>query len=143
MPATVDGTQFAPPLSFENEAPLGGRQTSDGLSLVDIWRIVLKRRWVILALTVIGAVLGSIYSGTRVRLFESTATVDVNPTATNLGLSDLIQETLSSADERMPTELAHMQSNEVIFRTFPACFRQDAGECHNRKLPGRQGAGHD
>jgi capsular exopolysaccharide synthesis family protein len=122
MPAFVDGTQYAPPLSYEVETPLAGRapgtSAPEGLSLADIWRIVIKRKWVILALTVIGAVLGSVYSATRVRLFEATATVDVNPTATNLGLSDLIEESLSSADERMPTELAHMQSNEVIFRTI-------------------------
>ncbi len=118
MPALVDGTQYAPPLSFENETPLASRSSTEGLSLADIWRVIYKRKWVILALTVIGAVLGSIYSRTRVRLYEATATVDVNPSATNLGLSDLIQESLSSADERMPTELAHMQSNEVIFRTI-------------------------
>ena len=122
MPALVDGTQYAPPLSFETETPLAGRPAgstaSDGMSLIDIWRIVMKRRWVILALTVIGAVLGSIYSATRIRLYEASSTVDVNPTATNLGLSDLIEESLSSADERMPTELAHMQSNEVVFRTI-------------------------
>jgi succinoglycan biosynthesis transport protein ExoP len=122
MPALVEGTQYSPPLSFETETPLAGRPPgstgTEGMSLVDIWRIVLKRKWVILALTVIGAVLGSVYSATRVRLFEASSTVDVNPTATNLGLSDLIEESLSSADERMPTELAHMQSNEVIFRTI-------------------------
>ena len=131
MPALVDGTQFAPPLSFESETPLAGRgpgtAAAEGLSLVDIWRIVLKRKWVILALTIIGAVLGSVYSSTRVRLFEATATVDVNPSSTNLGLSDLIEESLSSADERMPTELAHMQANEVIFRTIKTLSQQHKG----------------
>ncbi len=127
MPALVDGTQYAPPLSFENETPLASRSSTEGLSLADIWRVIFKRKWVILALTVIGAVLGSIYSRTRVRLYEATATVDVNPSATNLGLSDLIQESLSSADERMPTELAHMQSNEVIFRTIQQLSREHQG----------------
>jgi uncharacterized protein involved in exopolysaccharide biosynthesis len=82
MPALVDGTQFAPPLSFEGETPLGGRAgvrtAGEGLTLHDIWRIVVKRKWIILALTVIGAVLGSMYSATRVRLYEATATVDIN-----------------------------------------------------------------
>jgi succinoglycan biosynthesis transport protein ExoP len=131
MPALVDGTQFAPPLSFEGETPLAGRAgvraSSEGLSLHDIWRIVLKRKWVILALTLIGAVMGSVYSATRVRLYEATATVDINPTATNLGLSDLIEESLSSADERMPTEIAHMSSNEVVFRTIRKLSIQHKG----------------
>jgi succinoglycan biosynthesis transport protein ExoP len=128
MPALVDGTQYAPPLSFENDTPLAGpRSSGEGLSLNDIWRIVLKRKWVILALTIIGAVLGSIYSSTRIRMYEASATVDVNPTATNLGLSDLVEESLSSADERMPTEIAHMQSNEVIFRTIKELARDHKG----------------
>jgi succinoglycan biosynthesis transport protein ExoP len=128
MPALVDGPQYAPPLSFENETPLAGpRSSGEGLSLNDIWRIVLKRKWVILALTIIGTVLGSIYSSTRISVYEASATVDINPTATNLGLSDLVEESLSSADERMPTEIAHMQSNEVVFRTIKELARDHRG----------------
>jgi hypothetical protein len=64
MPALVDGTQYAPLLSFENETPLAGpRSSGRSLSHHDIWRIVLKRKWVIVALTIIGAVPGSIDSG--------------------------------------------------------------------------------
>jgi capsular exopolysaccharide synthesis family protein len=146
MPALVDGTQYAPPLSFEGETPLagraGGRVSNEGLSLHDIWRIVLKRKWVILALTIIGAVMGSVYSATRVRLYEATATVDINPTATNLGLSDLIEESLSSADERMPTEIAHMSSNEVVFRTIKRLSLQHKGPFPHAfdKLPDPQAA---
>jgi capsular exopolysaccharide synthesis family protein len=146
MPALVDGPQYAPPLSFEGETPLAGRvagrPASEGLSLHDIWRIVLKRKWVILALTVIGAVLGSVYSATRVRLYEATSTVDINPTATNLGISDLIEESLSSSEERMPTEIAHMSSNEVVFRTIKELSLKHLGPFPHAfdKLPDPQAA---
>jgi len=147
MPALVDGPQYAPPLSFEGDTPLAGRSganrgASEGLSLHDIWRIVLKRKWVILALTVIGTVLGSVYSATRVKMYEATATVDINPTATNLGISDLIEESLSSTEERMPTEIAHMSSNEVVFRTIKQLALQHKGPFPHEfdKLPNPQAA---
>lgn len=146
MPALVDGTQYAVPLSFEGETPLagraGGRSSNEGLTLPDIWRIVVKRKWVILALTVLGAILGSVYSATRVKLYEASATVDINPSATNLGLSDLIEESLSSADERMPTEIAHMSSNEVIFRAIKQLSLQHKGPFPNAfdKIPEKESA---
>ena len=75
----------------------------------------------------IGLVLGYIYSKTRVPLYEGSATIDLNPSQTNMGLSDLIQESLSSEDVRLPTEVARMQSNLVVFDTIKELAQQHRG----------------
>jgi capsular exopolysaccharide synthesis family protein len=44
-----------------------------------------------------------------------------------MGLSDLIQESLSSEDVRLPTEVARMQSNLVVFDTIKELAQQHRG----------------
>ncbi len=122
-----DGLQYAPPLSNEADSPLAGRPAGDGLSLSDMWRIIYKRKWIILALVALFTGMGIIYSSTRVRLYEGTAMVDLNPSSTNMGLSDLIEQSLSSEDVRLPTEIARMQSNIVVFGTIKRLAQEHKG----------------
>lgn len=122
-----DGLQYAPALTLDSDSPLVSRPASDGLSLSDMWRIILKRKWVILALVVAFTGMGIVYSSTRVRLYEGMATVDLNPSSTNMGLSDLIEQSLSSEDVRLPTEIARMQSNLVVFGTIKRLALQHKG----------------
>ncbi len=122
-----DGLQYAPPLTIEGDSPLAPRAASDGLSLADMWRIILKRKWLILALVAVFTGIGIVYSSTRVRLYEGTATVDLNPSSTNMGLSDLIEQSLSSEDVRLPTEIARMQSNLVVFGTIKRLAAEHRG----------------
>ncbi len=105
----------------------GASSAKDGLSLSEIGRILLKWKWLILACLLVAIFLGYVYSKTRVPLYEGTATIDLNPSQTNMGLSDLIQESLSSEDVRIPTEVARMQSNLVVFYTIKELALQHRG----------------
>jgi polysaccharide biosynthesis transport protein len=131
-PQMVDAShQVVAPIAVEAEGPLGTSSARDGLSLSDIGRILLKWKWLILACLLISLVLGYVYSKTRVPLFQGTATIDLNPSQTNMGLSDLIQESLSSEDVRIPTEVARMQSNLVVFYTIKELALQHRGPFPN------------
>jgi polysaccharide biosynthesis transport protein len=123
----VDAPHQVPPITVEAEGPLGASSAKDGLSLSEIGRILLKWKWLILACLLLSIFLGYVYSKTRVPLFEGSATIDLNPSQTNMGLSDLIQESLSSEDVRIPTEVARMQSNLVVFYTIKELALQHRG----------------
>lgn len=123
----VDAPHQVPPITVEAEGPLGASSAKDGLSLSDIGRILLKWKWLILAGLLLSTLLGYVYSKTRTPLFEGSATIDLNPSQTNMGLSDLIQESLSSEDVRIPTEVARMQSNLVVFYTIKELSLQHRG----------------
>jgi polysaccharide biosynthesis transport protein len=114
----VDGIQHAPVAGAESDGPLGSTTAHEGLSLADIGRVVLKWKWLILACMIVSLLLGYAYSKTRVPLYEGSATVDLNPSQTNTGLSDLISQSLSPDDVRLPTEIARMRSNIVVFLTI-------------------------
>ena len=123
----VDAPHQVPPITVEAEGPLGASSAKDGLSLSEIGRILLKWKWLILACLLLSIFLGYVYSKTRIPLFEGSATIDLNPSQTNMGLSDLIQESLSSEDVRIPTEVARMQSNLVVFYTIKELALQHRG----------------
>jgi polysaccharide biosynthesis transport protein len=123
----VDAPHQVTPITVETEGPLGASSAKDGLSLSDIGRILLKWKWLILACLLLSIFLGYVYSKTRIPLFEGSATIDLNPSQTNMGLSDLIQESLSSEDVRIPTEVARMQSNLVVFYTIKELALQHRG----------------
>lgn len=114
----VDGPQHAVPLGGDSDGPLGSGTAQEGLSLADIGRVILKWKWLILASVVVSLAVGYAYSKTRQPLYEGTATIDLNPSQTNMGLSDLISQSLSSEDVRLPTEVSRMRSNVVMFYTI-------------------------
>ncbi|HEY3988382.1 MAG TPA: polysaccharide biosynthesis tyrosine autokinase [Acidobacteriaceae bacterium] len=123
----VDAPHQVSPITVESEGPLGSSSAKDGLSLSDIGRILLKWKWLIVACLLISLLLGYVYSKTRIPMYEGTATIDLNPSQTNMGLSDLIQESLSSEDVRIPTEVARMQSNLVVFLTIKELAQEHRG----------------
>jgi capsular exopolysaccharide synthesis family protein len=123
----VDAPHQITPITVEAEGPLGASGVKEGLSLSDIGRILLKWKWLILAFLLVGILVGYAYSKTRIPLYQGTATIDLNPSQTNMGLSDLIQESLSSEDVRLPTEVARMQSNLVVFYTIKELALQHRG----------------
>jgi polysaccharide biosynthesis transport protein len=123
----VDAPHQIAPIAVETEGPLASVSGKDGLSLSDIGAILLKWKWLVLGCLLVGLVLGYVYSKTRVPQYEGNATIDLNPSQTNMGLSDLIQESLSPEDVRLPTEVARMQSNLVVFETIKELAQQHRG----------------
>src|ERR1700743_2663153 len=123
----MDASHQVSPITVETDGPLAGSVAREGLSLSDIGRILLKWKWLLLACLVGSVALGYMYSKTRVPMYEGTATVDLDPSQTNMGLSDLIQESLSSEDVRIPTEVARMQSNLVVFYAIRELALQHRG----------------
>ncbi|MFL6426996.1 MAG: GumC family protein [Acidobacteriaceae bacterium] len=127
----VDASHQVAPITVEAEGPLAAGGAKEGLSLSEIGRILFKWKWLVLAFLLVAILLGYVYSKTRVPLYEGTATIDLNPSQTNMGLSDLIQESLSSEDVRIPTEVARMQSNLVVFYAIRELAQQHRGPFPN------------
>ena len=123
----VDAPHQLAPITTETDGPIASSSVKDGLSLPDIGAILFKWKWLILACLLIAVLLGYVYSKRLVPQYEGTATIDLNPSQTNMGLSDLIQESLSAEDVRLPTEVARMQSNLVVFETIKELAQQHRG----------------
>lgn len=97
-----------------NMAPLEDRR-----SIIDLWRVLMKRRIIIIAVTVIVFAMAAIYVVRTKPVYESVSRIEINPnTAPNVGLQSLIQQAQGSQDSReLQTEALILQSDSVLLQT--------------------------
>src|ERR1700722_5038971 len=107
---------FAPPTIMER--PIHAQQQ---LSLVDIWRMIIRRKVVILgfAATVFGVV--TAYTFLKTPIYEGIARLQIDPNRSgSLGLDDSEKPSSSSNDfdSRVKTEVAIIQSDTVALQVM-------------------------
>ncbi len=83
----------------------------------DIRKILIKRKWLILAGIVVGLAFAAVYILTTIPQYEAIALIDINTgKQSNIGISDLVQDQqggIEASLERTATEIAIMQSDTV------------------------------
>ncbi len=88
------------------------------LSPGDIRKIILKRRWVLIACILLGVVLGSAVAFLSTPQYEAVASIDIDLNrSTNIGINNLIQQRLIGEDamsERLLTQIQIMRSDSVL-----------------------------
>jgi capsular exopolysaccharide synthesis family protein len=91
----------------------------DRLSLMDVWRTLMKQRFTILALTVVSLAAAAFYSFRTKPVYESVSRIEINPNRTpNLGLQSLIEEGGNAQGPApLQTQLLVLQSDTVILQT--------------------------
>ncbi len=87
------------------------------LSPSDFRKILIKRRWVILACFILAVAVAAIITALTVPVYESVARVDINPgQSTNIGLSDLVENKMGAdSSNRLLTQVRILQSDSVIY----------------------------
>ncbi len=83
----------------------------------DVRKVLIKRKWLILAGIVVGLAFAAVYILTTIPQYEAAALIDVNEgKQSNIGITDLVQEEqggLEASLVRIATEIAIMQSDTV------------------------------
>ena len=83
----------------------------------DVRKILIKRKWLILAGIVVGLAFAAVYILTTIPQFEAISLLDINSgKQSNIGITDLVQEQqggIEASIERTATEIAIMQSDTV------------------------------
>ena len=115
------------------------------LSPSDFRKILIKRRWVILACFLLGVIVAAIITTFTVPVYESVARVDINPSqSTNIGISDLMENKIGADSFQPPAHpgphsaerLGHLRGHriakslyqEAVFRGLqevPPTFREN------------------
>ena len=87
------------------------------LSPSDFRKILLKRRWVILACFLLGIMIAAVITAFTVPVYESIARVDINPAqSTNIGISDIMESKVGGdTSNRLLTQVRILQSDSVIY----------------------------
>jgi polysaccharide biosynthesis transport protein len=82
----------------------------------DFRKILLKRRWTILACFLLGIIVAAIITAFTVPVYESVARVDINPAQTaNIGIADLLENKSGDTSNRLLTQVRILQSDSVIY----------------------------
>jgi succinoglycan biosynthesis transport protein ExoP len=108
-------------------------EASEGLSFVDIFRALVKGRWLILACTLLSVACAITYVTLAKPVYEATASIRIDPSrAGSLGLNDLLSMVGSGGSgEQVQTEMSILQSDQVAMATLndltPEQFRAYTG----------------
>src|SRR5271166_3079716 len=88
----------------------------------DFRKILIKRKWIIVAGLVAGLAYAIFYIATTVPQFEAIARVHIDLSrSTNIGIEDLIEQKLGGGEdssEKLQTELRIMQSESVVLEVI-------------------------
>jgi capsular exopolysaccharide synthesis family protein len=94
--------------------------SEERLSLMDVWRVLMKRIFIILAVTLICLAGAAIYTFRTKPVYESVSRIEIKPnTSPNVGLQSLIAEEAGGGESAsaLQTEILVLQSNSVILQT--------------------------
>jgi len=103
------------------------------LPLLEIWRILAKRKFIVFAFLALCVLAVSVYSFLKRPMYEAVSRVHIDPSqSTNMGLEDLVEEKLSSTDSnsRIQTQVKILDSDTVALQVM-----------QQWKLPGTIGYG--
>jgi uncharacterized protein involved in exopolysaccharide biosynthesis len=91
----------------------------DRLSLMDVWRVLMKQRFIILGITSISIAAAAFYAFRTKPVYESVSRIEINPNrAPNIGLQSLVEEGESGQNPAaLQTQILILQSESVILQT--------------------------
>jgi succinoglycan biosynthesis transport protein ExoP len=101
--------------------------TGDKLTLMEVWRVLMKRRFVIIAVTILSLAGALWYALRTAPVYESVARIEIQPQQTaNIGIEQLIEEKTQSAPQNeLQTEVSILQSDSVLFDTAQSLNLQE------------------
>ncbi len=116
-------------MSFDSRPELPGGQAlqtraviepaSDRLTLMDVWRVLMKQRITILVVTIVFVAIAVIYILRTPPVYESVARIEIKPNnPPNIGLQGL--EAAANAEDpgtALHTEVEILESDSVLFQT--------------------------
>ncbi len=114
-------------LQFESPIATTGRypayrdvQGADGFQLLDYWRAIRKRLWLVIGVTVLVTTLTAIYMARRPNVYAARAVVQVDSEQTNPDLvtSDRQRPVLNSDPAYFNTQLQLLLSDSLLRRTI-------------------------
>lgn len=114
-------------LQFESPLATTGRypayrdvQGADGFQLLDYWRAIRKRLWLVIGVTVLVTTLTAIYMARRPNVYAAKAVVQVDSEQTNPDLvtSDRQRPVLNSDPAYFNTQLQLLLSDSLLRRTI-------------------------
>jgi hypothetical protein len=128
-------------VAYEPRASAPGLDEDDSIDLREYWQILVKRKWLILALLVI--VVGAAFVATKLQVpeYRATALVLIEPEASQfLGFQDFDQQAGRASAEFRASQYEILRSHSLVRAVVQAEHLEDhpelTGQVRQRSLPG-------
>ncbi len=118
MPKSIDLLQANPnPAGLSSVQEKRPGHASQNASFVDMRRVLFKRKYLVLAVTVAALIVSYIYAKTRVPMYDASATAEIDSSRSQtLGLSDALGGGLDSGSSELQTDVFRLNGDSLIFR---------------------------
>lgn len=112
------GFEVKPSIEQINPNQTAAPIAEERLSFLALWRVMMKRRMIILVSTVIFFAAVGFYAFRTTPVFESVSRIEINPNNTpDVGLESLINASQGGSDNALQTEMLILQSDSVTLKT--------------------------
>ncbi len=104
-------------------APVSG---GDRLTVLELWRVLMKQRFAVLAVTIISVAGALWYSLRTPPTYESVGRIQIRAESANIGIEQLVeQKEQGQSQNALQTEVAILQSDSVLFQTAQSLNLQE------------------
>jgi succinoglycan biosynthesis transport protein ExoP len=118
----------------------GSADPAGNPSIVDVRRVLFKRKYLIISIVGIALILSVIYAKTRIPLYEASATAEVAPSRSqSMGLGGVLGGNFDESSTELQTDVVRLNGDSLIFRAVGELALQHRGPFPNAfngvKLP--------
>src|SRR5580700_1212843 len=113
-PRTELAIGYTPPMS--RRIPAGS--TRPQLSALDIWRMLVERKFLIVGLTIVCGVAMAVYASMKTPVYEGVARLQIDPSHSHALKSEDSDKNGPDIDSRVRTEVEIIRSNTVAMQVI-------------------------
>jgi capsular exopolysaccharide synthesis family protein len=112
----------------ENPHSEGKGRPAANPSLVDVRRVLFKRKFLIISIVIIALAISIIYGKTRIPLYEATATAEIDPSRSqSMGLGGVLGGNFDESSTELQTDVVRLNGESLIFRAVGELSLQHRG----------------
>ncbi len=107
-------------------------RTTANPSIVDVRRVLFKRKFLIIFIVALALVISIIYAKTRIPLYAASATVEIDTSRSqSMGLGEALGGALDENSPQLQTDVVRLKGDSLIFRAVGELALEDRGPYPN------------
>jgi capsular exopolysaccharide synthesis family protein len=112
----------------ETPHPEGKSKPAVNPSIVDMRRVLFKRKFLIISIVIIALAISVIYGKTRIKLYEASATAEIDPSRSqSMGISGVLGGSFDESSTELQTDVVRLNGESLIFRAVGELGLQHRG----------------
>jgi succinoglycan biosynthesis transport protein ExoP len=117
-PVHIPRNQYPEPMYPEVIAPFSGEAETEEVHLLDYWRVIIARRWAILAILLTAVTTTVIYTLKQTPIYQATASIQIDKENQNILTFKDVYQIETSTDDTLRTQFEILKSRTLARRVI-------------------------